>query len=201
MVVNVCLAGIVCLLAMKLYGVWNNTYTLSTTLANEATVKAHNPGLQAHVKAKKPNEYYDVIVDKNLFSKSRSLNDGTEPLIPPSQMALHGCFIFGEYKSALLEVREQKKKKMRRGRTNRAPNNRKSREVTVGDMIAGYQVAKILEEKVLLRDEAGKTCIVQIETPENRSHVRTSVSKAHKTRRIPRRRSSRRTSRSRRTRR
>lgn len=133
MVVNVCLAGIVCLLALKLYGVWNNTYSLSTTLANEAKVKAHNPRRQAHVKAKKPDDYYHVIVDKNLFSGSRGSNEEVKSLIPPSQMALHGCLIFGEHKATLLEVREQQKKKVRRGRTTKDPNNRESKGVKVGD--------------------------------------------------------------------
>lgn len=188
--VNLLLAGIVCLLGLKVYNVWNEPYALPKTGVKEVVVKPDRPRPQTQTRVRKPNDNYDIIVEKNLFSESRS--KGTESAVPPSEMVLHGCFIFGERKVAVLEAQEQEKKNVSRGRATKVSRNKESREVTVGDRIAEYQVANILEDKIVLKDNAGKTCIVQIEIPRQRSHVRTEVSKARTTR-VSKRKTSRKT--------
>lgn len=201
--VNLCLTCIVCVLVLKVYSIWNNTYALPTSLTKQAGVKAHTPKHRTRAKARKANGNYDIIVEKNLFFRNRSCREETESLISASQMVLHGTFIFGEHKAALLELQAKEQKKVRRGKNpNKAADNKESRQVGVGDTIAGYQVANILEDKVVLKDGAGKACVVQIEIPKDRSHIRTEVSKSRKKTRTPRRSSSRATSsRSRRARR
>jgi hypothetical protein len=193
--VNLCLTCIVCLLVLKVYTIWNNTYALPTSVTKEAGIKAHTQKHRTRAKVRKPNDNYDIIVEKNLFSRNRSCKEETKSLISASQMVLHGTFIFGEHKAALLELQAKEQKKVRRGKNpNEASDNKESREVGVGDTIAGYQVANILEDKVVLKDGAGKACVVQIEIPKDRSHIRTEVSKSRKNTRTPRRRSSRGTS-------
>lgn len=167
---NICLAGIVCLLALKVYNVWNDMYALPTTV-EQVSVEPHNARRQIYTKARKTNDNYNIIVEKDLFSENRNLNEEKASLTPSSQMVLYGCFVYGEHKAALLELQEEKGEKVRRGMA--------AKQVTVGDTIAGYQVTNILEDKVVLKDEAGKTCIVQIEIPKERSNARTEVSKTH----------------------
>lgn len=190
---NLCLAGITCLLALKVYGIWHNTPASLPTVVEEASVNPYTPRRQFGTKARKPNETYNIIVEKNLFSRNRGYNEGTESLIPPSEITLYGTFILGQYKAALLKVQEEEKRGVRRRKTIKVSPNKNAREVTVGNTIAGYRVTDILEDRVILENGAGKSYVVALEVSKERSHVRTNVSKAGKRARVSKRRAPRRT--------
>jgi len=190
------LAGIVCLLALKVYGVWNNSQALPPTVGEGVRVKPHTSRHQAGNKIRRPSDTYNIIVEKNLFAKNRGYNEGTESLIPPSEITLYGTFVFGKYRVGLLKVQEKGQKGVRRRRANEVSPNQKPREVAVGDTIAGYRVTRILEDKVVLENETGKSYTVKLEISDKRSHVRTSISKARTRARAPKRKTPRRTTRS-----
>jgi hypothetical protein len=178
---NICLAAIICFLAVKVYAVWNTPYTMPPIPAKELGPKPDTLKSRARTEVSRVKDTYDVIVQKNLFSEDRGYDEGTESLIQPSEMVLHGTFIFGVYKAALLEVQAKEEKKGKSG-------NKKAKKVTVGDTIGGYRVNDILQDKVILENNAGKCCMVKLEIPKERSHARTSVSQAAQKRGVPRKR-------------
>lgn len=177
---NICLAAIICFLAVKVYAVWNSPYTMPHIPTKEVGPKPDTARSRAPTEVRRVKDTYDVIVQKNLFSEDRGYDEGTESLIQPSEMVLHGTFIFGVYKAALLEVQAKEEK----GKSG----NKKAREVRVGDTIGGYRVNDILQDKVILENNAGKCCMVKLEIPKKRSHTRTSVSQTAKKKNIPKKR-------------
>lgn len=190
---NLCLAGIACLFAVKLYSVWYDPQNPPSTKATGVGLKPYTLRHQAGTKTRKPIDTYDGIVEGNLFSRDRKYHGGKKSLIPPSEITLYGTLIFGQYKTALLEVKEKEKRGVRRRSATQISPSDRLREVAVGDTIAGYRVADILEDRVILENEAGKSYVVKLQISKERNHVRTSISKVGKGARVSRRRVPKRT--------
>ncbi len=163
---NIFLSAVMVLLGWKVYYVWHSKPRPPQALVNED--KQVNPlvKLERYIEHRKPKGNYDVIAEKNLFSSDRRGMEKEEgSLGPESGIVLCGTFVWGEHKAALLEMPEDK-------------GEEKLKEIKVGDSISGYRVADILEDKVVLESEEGKTFVLNLEKGEKkRKHIRTSTPK------------------------
>lgn len=185
--VNLCLAGIVCLLGLKLYSVWYSPQSPVSISVDEKMTKPPTFGSKDGIQAKRLMKAYDIIVTKNLFSPSRTETETGSSLESRSGIILCGTLIWGAYKTALLEMSDLKEQEV-------------LKEIKVGDTVAGYWVADILDDRVILEsEEGGRSHVLQLQRQkEKRKHIRTSVSKGSgkvkstKERKIPAKRSSRR---------
>ncbi len=150
-ILNVGLAVISCLLALKVYGVWNRDPNLAVVSADKKATMPGAPDSKPYVGNKKPKKSYEIIVTKNLFSSSRTEGEKRASLRPESEMKLCGTLVWGRHKAALIEMPDLK-----------GPNALK--DVKIGDTISGYRVADILDDKVILKSEReGRCCILNLQ--------------------------------------
>lgn len=166
MTLNILLAAVTVLLGWGVYHVWNNKPRPPQALVNEDKQVDPLAKLERYIKHMKPKGNYDIIVAKNLFSPDRRGTQEEGSLGPESGIALCGTLVWGEYKAALLEMPEAKEQG-------------ELKEIRVGDVISGYRVADILEDKVVLENEEGKTFVLNLEKGEKRrKHIRTGTKRS-----------------------
>lgn len=163
---NLCLVGIVCLLGLKVYGVWHDQQSPVSISVDEKMTKPPTFGSKDGIQPKRSKEAYDIIVTKNLFSPSRTEIETGDSLHSQSGIILCGTFIWGANKTALLEMSDLKGQDL-------------LKEIKVGDTVAGYRVADILDDRVILEsEEGGRSRVLQLQRQkEKRKHIRTSISK------------------------
>lgn len=164
---NICLAFIVCLLVMKVYGVWSQGLNLPPVSVDKKVTRSDTSRYRGNIEAKRPKKSYDIMVTKNLFSPSRTETEKEHSLMSESEIILCGTLIWGEYKTALLEMPKE-------------AGQDALKEIKIGDTVAGYRVADILDDRVILESEqGGKSYVLDLQRQkEKRKHVRTSVPKA-----------------------
>lgn len=185
LLVNLCLAGIVCLLGLKVYSVWYSPQSQPSISVDQKMTKPSTRWSAERFQAKRPMKAYDIIVTKNLFSPSRTERETGSSLESRSGIILCGTLIWGAYKTALLEMSDPKGQEV-------------LKEIKVGDTVAGYRVADILDDRVILESEQGnRSRVLQLQRQkEKRKHIRTSVSKGSggarstKERKVPAKRTS-----------
>jgi hypothetical protein len=147
LILNLGLALISCLLALKVYGVWNPKLNLTVVSVDRKVTRPSAPDSKPYVENKRPKRSYEIIVTRNLFSSSRTQGEKKGSVGAESEMKLCGTLVWGRHKTALIEMPDLK-----------GPNA--LRDVKIGDTIAGYRVADILDDKVILKSERGERCCI-----------------------------------------
>jgi hypothetical protein len=165
-ILNVGLGLISCLLALKVYGVWNRDLSLMVGSADRKATTPSAAEFEQYTRAVSPKKSYEIIVTKNLFSSSRTEGEKRASLRAESEIKLRGTLVWGKHKAALIEMPDLK-----------GPNTLK--DVKIGDTVAGYRVANILDDKVVLKSEReGKCCILNLQRQKQKEkHIRTDVPK------------------------
>jgi hypothetical protein len=138
--VNLLLIIIISILGVRLYKAWIRPLELPIEASQEQEDKEDMQETKKVEEKRLDASYYDIISQKDLFRPSRSGISGTSagiPLSPKDMPKLFGTIITAGEKSALLED----------------PTTRKTRLYHVNDVLAGFIVYDIQEEKVVLSKE------------------------------------------------
>lgn len=137
-IVNIVLFIVAGFLVLKL----TNVLTSPLEILTESSVKSENED-KKDVKKKvqrSKHVYYEIITSGNLFNPTRSTPDegsqDTKSVTPPpkNQPKLFGTIIFGDKKTAILED----------------PETKTTKTYGLNDLVGGYTVSDIQEDKVIL---------------------------------------------------
>ena len=134
-------------LVVKVYDVWTHSGKVAweAPLSRQKPQSPPAPGTLAVKKEVPPPNRYQSISEKNLFNPERKefasslTSDGRKALTRPD-LELFGVVVGGEYHSAIISNPDRKLGK----------GQRETITVKVGDRVGGYQVAKILEDRIVL---------------------------------------------------
>ena len=182
-IVNIVLFIVAGFLVLKL----TNVLTRPLEILTESSVKSENED-KKDVKKKvqrSKHVYYEIITSGNLFNPTRSAPDegsqDTKSVTPPpkNQPKLFGTIIFGDKKTAILED----------------PETKTTKTYGLNDLVGGYTVSDIQEDKVILLWGGDQTIVRLREDKGVKSSVKKRSPAAAKTkqRTRPQRRRPRRT--------
>lgn len=182
-IVNIVLFIVAGFLVLKL----TNVLTSPLEILTESSVKSENED-KKDVKKKvqrSKHVYYEIITSGNLFNPTRSAPDegsqDTKSVTPPpkNQPKLFGTIIFGDKKTAILED----------------PETKTTKTYGLNDLVGGYTVSDIQEDKVILLWGGDQTIVRLREDKGVKSSVkkRSPVAAKTKQRTRPQRRRPRRT--------
>jgi type II secretory pathway component PulC len=145
--INLLLILMVFFLSAKVYDVWtySKTGSLEGVVLRQKTTAFPTSVASVGKSEMPPPNRFQSISEKNLFSPDRkefpisSTSDGTRGMVRPN-LVLYGVAIGGDYHSAIIS---NPSKRLEKG-------ERETLLVKVGDRVGGYQVTKILEDRVTL---------------------------------------------------
>jgi len=151
--INVSLAVLIVFFGLMTYNVWskgdNATPEIQTGISPEKPLPVK--GIVERTMA--PESTYGIVVDKNLFSASRTESvpekDKTgPPQISEKRIFLYGVVLAGDLKQALISNPDTKPE----------PGKTKSKDkwVRVGDTLGNFTVADIRQDRIILAEGANQ---------------------------------------------
>ena len=154
-IINLILACLVAFFGTKIYRVWSEPSGPTVEITRVASKKRvqSRPRRVVRKSKVKPSSFYQVVVEKNLFSPERKgpepesgdekEKDTVEGEKGPGNILLYGIVVKGSYRKALLS------------NPDRTKDKRRFVWVSVGDSLGDYKLVDIQSEKVFL-EKGGK---------------------------------------------
>ncbi|MDH4266673.1 MAG: hypothetical protein OEW45_13645 [Deltaproteobacteria bacterium] len=172
-VLNILLFFVVLLMAFTNYETW--IYPLNSlpdkgVMPKGSETKNENPPMEAFAKEPMSSPAYSLISEKNVFSPERKEFSTTpvEQPKPPArpQIILYGVAITPDYQSASV---------LNPGRPL-YKGERETKTIKVGDRMGGYQLAKILPDRITMEasGDSFDVLLYDPKVPKKKSEIRTA---------------------------
>ena len=169
--INFALAVCVAFVGFKAYGVWSEDHESGphTGSAGVPRTKPEKQAVKGFERTRLPPEKtFEAVVAKNLFSPDRTdaRADETNTIGPEPTLntdvekalkgtTLYGVIIMDDYQKALVVERSPKRSPLRGKAPRPVPGQGGTRWIRIGDVLGGFKVAGISEDRVSLEVGSG----------------------------------------------
>ncbi len=149
--INVALAALIVFFGMMSFDVWSKGDETIPEIQTGKSIEKPLPGKGIIERAMPPESTFGIVVDKNLFSSSRSESIPEKqkpgpPKISEKMIFLYGVVLAGDRKQALISNPDTG--------SDAGKNRAKDKWVKVGDTLGNFSVADIRKDKIILTEGA-----------------------------------------------
>jgi hypothetical protein len=142
-------------LVLQIKDVWNDEYKIKAP-DNSTRREPQKATVRARNRPHHPREYYEPVVNKNLFRPERTEwitpTKDPEPTVSTTsdpEVVVYGIVICDDLKQAWVRVKQQAPKSKRR-RPNKTSLKGKVKKITEGDTLEGWEVKDIEPDAIYL---------------------------------------------------